>query len=106
MNAFLRDKDYDKMWKLMDAWLVIQVKELDCIYNWRLQAEHGMKKEFGEDKGMSDEEVKAFVDKYIPAYKTYLPGLYDESNHKKNLGCKASDDVFMFEVDAKRAPVA
>jgi D-glycerate 3-kinase len=105
VNAFLKEKDYDKMWKLMDAWLVIQVKELDCIYNWRLQAEHGMKKEFGEDKGMSDEEVKAFVDKYIPAYKTYLPGLYDEANHEKNLGCKTNDDVFMFEVDAKRSPV-
>lgn len=106
VNSFLKEKRYNKMWQLMDAWLVIQVKELDCIYNWRLQAEKAMKKEFGEDKGMSDEEVKAFVDKYIPAYKTYLPGLYDKTNHKKNLGCKAEDDVFMFEVDAMRSPVS
>mmetsp|Transcript_4507 Transcript_4507/g.13348 ORF Transcript_4507/g.13348 Transcript_4507/m.13348 type:complete len:408 (-) Transcript_4507:120-1343(-) len=96
---------YAEMWSLMDIWLIIQVKQLDCIYSWRLQAEKAMKQAFGEDKGMTDEEVKAFVDKYIPAYKAYLPDLYDADKHMDNLGCKSQDDVFMFEVDATRSPV-
>ena len=105
INAFLKQGGYDKMWELMDAWLIIQVKDLECIFKWRLQAEKAMKQALGEDKGMSDEEVKAFVDKYIPAYKVYLPQLYNIDNHQKNLGCKSNDDVFMFEVDAMRSPV-
>ena len=104
VNDFL--KGYSEMWSLMDIWLVIQVKELDCIYKWRLQAETAMKEQFGQDKGMSDEDVKAFVDKYIPAYKAYLPELYDEDKHVENLGCEKNEDVFMFEVDATRSPVA
>ena len=103
VNEILRG--YDDMWALMDAWLVIQVKQLDCIYEWRLQAEKAMKEKFGQDKGMSDDEVKAFVDKYIPAYKAYLPQLYDSDKHVQNLGCGSKDDVFMFEVDSTRSPV-
>ena len=103
VNSFL--KGYDEMWKLMDIWLIIQVKQLDCIYKWRLQAEKSMKEKFGQDKGMTDDEVKAFVDQYIPAYKAYLPGLYDQDNHTKHLGCESTEDVFMFEVDDMRSPV-
>ena len=103
VNEILRG--YDDMWALMDVWLVIQVKQLDCIYEWRLQAEKAMKEKFGQDKGMSDDEVKAFVDKYIPAYKAYLPQLYDSDKHVQNLGCGSKEDVFMFEVDSTRSPV-
>ncbi len=37
INAILGSNGYADMWRLMDVWLVIQVKQLDCIFNWRLQ---------------------------------------------------------------------
>ncbi len=70
-----------------------------------LQAEKAMKEAFGQDKGMSDAEVKAFVESYIPAYQTYLPALYDSAQHQEKLGVASTEDVFMFEVDPMRNPV-
>jgi len=63
-------KAYVAWWALFDAF--IQIKPVESspyvfIYNWRLQQEHNMKAHNG-GKGMSDEEVTSFVDRYIPGY--------------------------------------
>lgn len=66
---------YHDAWdKYVDSWIVIKVRNLDAIYKWRLQAEHGMR--LTGRPGMTDEEVRDFVSRYMPAYKAYLPGLY------------------------------
>ncbi|KIM32311.1 hypothetical protein M408DRAFT_326915 [Serendipita vermifera MAFF 305830] len=41
--------------------------KLSVVYKWRLQQEHAMKEANG-GKGMTDEEVIRFVDRYIPGY--------------------------------------
>ena len=51
--------------------------------------------------GMTDEQVGDFVARYMPAYKAYLPGLYEAA---------AADGVFgkptlLARVDEARAPV-
>ncbi|KAH0588787.1 hypothetical protein J132_05891 [Termitomyces sp. J132] len=67
-------KDYTELWSHFD--IFIQIKpvpvqsypsQYSIVYKWRLQQEHNMKADNG-GRGMSDEAVKAFVDRYIPGY--------------------------------------
>ncbi|GMI82055.1 hypothetical protein HRI_001874800 [Hibiscus trionum] len=64
---------YDAWDKFIKAWIVIKIQDPSCVYQWRLQAEIAMR-EAGKP-GMTDEEVKDFVSRYLPAYKAYLPTL-------------------------------
>ncbi|KIL68786.1 hypothetical protein M378DRAFT_184684 [Amanita muscaria Koide BX008] len=68
--------DYAKLWSFLD--LLVQLKpspklpseapsKYSLVYKWRLEQEHYMKSHNG-GIGMSDDAVKAFVDRYIPGY--------------------------------------
>jgi D-glycerate 3-kinase len=47
---------YDAWHQQMDAWVVVEIDELEHVYQWRMEAEHAMKAS-GRD-GMSDDEVR------------------------------------------------
>ncbi|ETW74890.1 hypothetical protein HETIRDRAFT_14326, partial [Heterobasidion irregulare TC 32-1] len=69
--------EYVKWWEMFDVF--VQITPLDThpyvhIYKWRLQQEHAMKDKNG-GQGMSDEQVKAFVDRYIPGYHFFGDGI-------------------------------
>ncbi|EEF44696.1 D-glycerate 3-kinase, chloroplastic [Ricinus communis] len=89
---------YDAWDKFIKAWVVIKIQDPSCVYQWRLQAEIAMR-EAGLP-GMTDEEVKDFVSRYLPAYKAYLPTLYAE-------GPSGSDpeNVLLVEIDEARNPI-
>ncbi|XP_017979492.1 PREDICTED: D-glycerate 3-kinase, chloroplastic [Theobroma cacao] len=89
---------YDAWDKFIKAWIVIKIQDPSCVYQWRLQAEIAMR-EAGKP-GMSDEEVKDFVSRYLPAYKAYLPTLYSE-------GPNGSDPkrLLLIEIDEGRNPI-
>ena len=91
--------EYAAWHALMDAWVVIAVDDPDWVYAWRLQAERAMAA--AGRPGMTDEQVGDFVARYMPAYRAYLPGLYEAA---------AADGVFgkptlLARVDEARAPV-
>ncbi|KAG2153284.1 P-loop containing nucleoside triphosphate hydrolase protein [Suillus clintonianus] len=72
-----RLKRYVEWWDALDAF--IQIKgpssaQLSIIYKWRLQQEHHMKAKNG-GKGMTDDQVKIFVDRYIPGYVFFGDGV-------------------------------
>ncbi|KAI0090761.1 P-loop containing nucleoside triphosphate hydrolase protein [Irpex rosettiformis] len=72
-----RLKEFLEWWKFFDAF--IQIKPVDShpydyIYRWRLQQEHNMKVKNG-GKGMTDEQVEKFVDRYIPGYVFFGDGI-------------------------------
>lgn len=72
-----RLKQYVEWWDALDAF--IQIKgppsaQLSIIYRWRLQQEHNMKAKNG-GKGMTDDQVKIFVDRYIPGYVFFGDGV-------------------------------
>ena len=70
--------EYEKWHELVDAWVVVQVEEVDVIFKWRLEAERRMRAEKGREGSMTDAEVGDFVSRFLPAYKAYLkPSLYD-----------------------------
>ncbi|KAH8115344.1 hypothetical protein DFH11DRAFT_1877101 [Phellopilus nigrolimitatus] len=69
--------EYVQWWDFFDAF--VQVKPPDetpysLIYKWRLQQEHNMKAKNG-GKGMTDAQVKTFVDRYIPGYVFFAKGI-------------------------------
>ncbi|TFY58449.1 hypothetical protein EVG20_g8148 [Dentipellis fragilis] len=69
--------DYVEWWHMFDLFVQIapeQTSPYVHIYQWRLQQEHAMKAKNG-GKGMSDEQVKAFVDRYIPGYHFFGHGI-------------------------------
>jgi len=74
INEFLRD--YARVYDYVDAFLVCQVDDVSWVYTWRQQAEDRMRKRGKE--GMSPERIREFVDRFMPAYKQYLPKLYSE----------------------------
>lgn len=67
---------YDAWHRAVEAWVVVQVEDVEWVYDWRREAEVKMREAKGEGAGMTDEQVKDFVSRYMPAYKAYLPGLY------------------------------
>jgi D-glycerate 3-kinase len=65
-NAFMGPQHFD-------FFVHIDTDDLRNVYTWRLQQEHKMLETKGS--GMSDEQVMAFVDGYMPSYELYLDTL-------------------------------
>lgn len=62
---------------IMSAWIVVSIDDYNHVYRWRLEAEHAMAAK--GKPGMTDEQLRDFVSRYMPAYRTYLPGLYESA---------------------------
>lgn len=56
-----------------DFFIHIDTEDLRNVYTWRLQQEHKMIESKGS--GMSDEQVRSFIDGYMPSYELYLDQL-------------------------------
>ncbi|CAK4494447.1 unnamed protein product [Aphanomyces euteiches] len=75
VNAALRD--FDQLYAGLSALIVVQVEDLGWVYTWREQAEARMREE--GKPAMTPEQVKDFVDRFMPAYERYLPQLNSDS---------------------------
>ncbi|KAI7888252.1 P-loop containing nucleoside triphosphate hydrolase protein [Mucor mucedo] len=73
MNEHLKAYE-DLLYPYLDIFIHLSPKEREQVYQWRLEQEHHMKVSRGVE-GLSDAQVKAFVDTYMPAYQLYLPRL-------------------------------
>ncbi|EPS40854.1 hypothetical protein H072_5281 [Dactylellina haptotyla CBS 200.50] len=65
-----RLKGYDVLTDKFDAFVHLDAEKLDYVYGWRLEQEHNLIKKKGT--GMTDDQVVAFIDGYIPGYELYL----------------------------------
>ena len=68
-------RKYEGAWdRWCDSWLMIRATQgPQCVYRWRLEAERQLRASTG-GRGMTDEQVADFVDRFLPAYEAYLPG--------------------------------
>lgn len=73
MNNLLKPYQ-DDIYPFFDIFIHLSPKDINQVYQWRLEQEHFMKRTRGVN-GLSDEQVKKFVDTYMPAYHLYLPRL-------------------------------
>ncbi|MEW5318781.1 MAG: hypothetical protein WDW38_009971 [Sanguina aurantia] len=69
------------------------------VFKWRLQAEEAMIKK--GKAGMSEDGIRDFVARFIPAYTAYLPGLYKNGPTTATAG-----NTLTIEVDVNRSPVS
>lgn len=67
-------QNYVKIWSLFDYFIFIDT-DFTNVYKWRLEQEHNMIKE--TSSGMTDLQVKEFIDRYIPVYELYYQNLCD-----------------------------
>ncbi|KAG9301164.1 hypothetical protein G9A89_012547 [Geosiphon pyriformis] len=74
INRYLAKYETD-WYPFLDTFIHMDPLDINYVYEWRLQQEHTMRAKGLE--GMTDEQVKDFVDRYMPAYELYLPGLRD-----------------------------
>ncbi|ORY22755.1 putative actin cross-linking [Naematelia encephala] len=55
----------------------IEPSSYENVFKWRLEQEHMMKAKNG-GKGMTDEQVYSFVERYMPGYELWKEGIWDE----------------------------
>lgn len=73
MNALLNEYERD-IYPFFDIFIHLSPNEINQVFKWRLEQEQNMKITRGVE-GLSDEQVKLFVETYMPAYELYLPRL-------------------------------
>lgn len=84
---------------LMDAWCVLGLEDKTQVFEWRLEAERKMAA--AGRPGMSDEQVRDFVARYMPAYRAYCPRLYADATS----GGVDGKPTLMVHMDGSRKPV-
>ncbi|KAL1745054.1 P-loop containing nucleoside triphosphate hydrolase protein [Schizophyllum fasciatum] len=72
-------KKYVKLWQFFSVFVQLvpaptEASPYAVVYKWRLEQEHNMKAKNG-GKGMTDDAVKKFVDRYIPGYVFFSDGV-------------------------------
>ena len=72
--------------------------DAEWVHAWRLQAERQTRAE-GRPT-LSDDEVSDFVDRFMPAYVAYLPGLY--ARGPDGGGGSGKKPTLVVEVDERR----
>lgn len=71
INAALHG--YDEITDQLDAFIHIDAADPQYVYKWRLQQEAGLRAKKG--MGMTDEQIRHFVDGYYPAYELFTETL-------------------------------
>lgn len=74
-------EEYRSVDDMFHNWLVLATRDINVVYNWRLEAEEKMRlaqeKTPGSKSALTPEEVRDFVKRFMPAYHAYLPELYE-----------------------------
>lgn len=97
VNAKL--KEFDLVWARFDFFICLDTESVLNVYEWRAEQEKALIMERG--KGMTEEQVHAFVDRYMPMYFLYyqwmcLRGCASENHNlqikidlgRRMVGCK------------------
>lgn len=73
VNQLLRTTA-SQLWGFFTVFIQLELASLSQIYFWRLEQEHAMMSQNG-GTGMTDEQVKVFVDRYLPGYELWMDGI-------------------------------
>jgi D-glycerate 3-kinase len=65
--------DYTRWTKALDAFVLLQSSDLDFIVKWRVDSE-AQRRNKGE-KTMSEADARAYIERFIPVYREYVPEL-------------------------------
>lgn len=65
--------DYEAWYRQLDGFLQLDPEDPHFVLDWRAETEEKMRA--GGKAGMSAEEIRAYAEKFLPAYALYLPRL-------------------------------
>jgi hypothetical protein len=65
-----------KVYPFFSAFITVEPTSYEYVFRWRLQQEHAMKASNG-GKGMTDEQVNKFIERYMPSYELWAAGVLD-----------------------------
>lgn len=57
----------------LDAFIQLKAQQIGDVVRWRIEAEQKMRAQ--GKAGMDDEKIRAYVERFLPAYEMYLPVL-------------------------------
>ncbi|ORX39705.1 putative actin cross-linking [Kockovaella imperatae] len=77
LNHYL-DQFANAVYPSLGAIVVIEPKSYKYVFDWRLEQERTMKSQNG-GKGMDDEQIHGFVERYMPGYELWKGGVRDTS---------------------------
>lgn len=66
---------YAAWYALIDQWIVLRAAEPEFVLEWRVEAEETMKA--SGKPGLSREAITDYVQRFLPAYRTYATGVAD-----------------------------
>lgn len=78
INARL--KDYVPIWQSFDYFVNFETNDINNVFTWRLQQEHDLIKKKGS--GMTDDQVRQFINRYMAMYELYYQDLCESSEVK------------------------
>lgn len=66
-------KNYRVWYDFLDAFIQLKAEDINDTVRWRIEAEQKMRAQ--GKPAMSDERIRAYIERFLPAYELYLPGL-------------------------------
>ena len=76
INKYLRDFG-SQVYPSFEVMIAVEPTDYANVFKWRLQQEHDMKSKNG-GKGMTDEQVHKFVERYMPGYELWRGGVVSD----------------------------
>lgn len=73
-NVDEKVKEYERIHEYIDTLIVLKPPYLNIVYRWREESEVSRR---NDGRGMTKDELKAFIDMYMWCYNEYLTDLYD-----------------------------
>ncbi|KAK8869948.1 hypothetical protein IAR55_000517 [Kwoniella newhampshirensis] len=74
LNSYLADFA-SAVYPFFSAFVQVEPVSYDYVFAWRLEQERNMKAKNG-GKGMTDEQVEKFVERYMPGYELWKEGIF------------------------------
>ncbi|KAI9203585.1 uncharacterized protein BJ171DRAFT_582729 [Polychytrium aggregatum] len=75
INARLRQFE-DQWYPFFECFVHIIPDSISHVYRWRIQQENSMRQQLGQpDAGLTDDQVRDFVDRFMPLYELMMPTL-------------------------------
>lgn len=75
LNTYL--SDFSTIYEPFTCMIQVEPDDYEHVFKWRLQQEHAMKAKNG-GKGMTDEQVRVFVERYMPGYELWREGIWGD----------------------------
>ena len=78
LNGYLAQFD-SRVYPSFETIIQVEPKSYEYIFSWRLEQEHNMKASNG-GKGMDDDAVRRFVERYMPGYELWKDGIKSDQS--------------------------